>query len=301
MLLYARRRYRQPWSVALPPLLLPVVSRALWAARLRLAFADAEHTRHAFSLSNMQSVSADRTWDTLWEISKTVLRGGLRPGGPVMQLMLLMFCFCLALAAYRYFTTRRLRFADEARMLLFSTLSYGLYLMSLIGMYFFTMPLPGALQAVVFERYNASFALFLYGLFAVYVLLLSLYTLKRARLLALLCAAALAAPALIPAYRGGLRRLLRENYSVPVRTQIAELSAARPLSPGETAAVYVSDPGVQQDFVYYIAAYTFGRGLPVLTADTLSEKALPAVLYALGEDDALRAAERSGTVLVVGP
>jgi hypothetical protein len=39
----------------------------------------------------------------------------------------------------------------------------------------------------------------------------------------------------------------------------------------------------------------------VLSADTLNDTALPDVLYALGEDEALRAIERRGDAVVVVP
>jgi hypothetical protein len=94
----------------------------------------------------------------------------------------------------------------------------------------------------------------------------------------------LAVPLALPAYRGGVRRLISETYRAPVREQIAALERKRPLGASESAALYIGDPSVQQDFAVYIADYTFQRQIPVYTADTLDLSALPDVLYALGTD-----------------
>ena len=151
-------------------------------------------------------------------------------------------------------------------------------------MYFFTMPLKAALEAVAFERYNITFALFLYGLFGLYLLLVPLCSLPLRRVAPLLLACMLALPAALPAYRSGVRRLAAETYRVPVREQLYAMEQARPLLPDETAALYTGSQSLQEDFVSFIAAYTFQQTLPIYTAGTFAQADYPRVLYALQED-----------------
>ncbi|MFH1512735.1 MAG: hypothetical protein ABIG45_05240 [Bacillota bacterium] len=281
------RRGRYSFKALLPPLLFSAAVRLAWWAHIQTAFSAAGLTKHAFTFENMRSVSADRTWDNLVAIGKAVLRNALSFHNHSLQMLGWMLLCCAAIAVLRCVAKRRWSFAREWKLLLGCAVSYGLYLLLLLGMYFFTMPLHAALEAVAFERYNITFALFVYGLFAVYLLLIPPNSLLFARAMPLALACMLALPVALPSYRGGVRRLISETYRVPIREQIDALEHKRPLLLTESAALYIGDQPVQRDFAAYIAAYTFRQQVPVYTNETLNPDALPDVLYALFADDTI--------------
>jgi len=281
------RRGHLPKKRLFPLILLPAAGRAIWWIHIKTAFSDAVLTRHAFTLENMEAVSAGRTWENFIAIGKAVLRSALtRYNHSLLMLGLMLIC-CTAIVLLRYFHTRKLSFSREAALLIGSCVIYGFYLALLFGMYYFTMPLEAALEAVAFERYNITLALFLYGLFTMYILLMPLDLLPFKRMMPFVLAMMIAVPIAIPIYRSGVHRLISETYSVPVREQIYALEEKRPLQSVETAGLYIGDLSLQGDFVSYIAAYTFQQNLTIYTTDTLDTAALPDVLYALVTDDVL--------------
>lgn len=293
------RRNHHSLKALLPPIALPVLVRAAWWIHIKTSFTAAALTKHAFTLANMESVSANRTWDNLLSIGKAVIRSVLSRHNHVLLLLLLMTACCAVIVLLRYFRTHRISLAGEGTLLLGASVSHGFYLLLLLGMYFLTMPLKGALQAVAFERYNVTFALFLYGLFAVYLLLIPPDSLPCRRLMPAVLVVMLALPLALPGFRGGIPRLLTETYRVPVREQIDTLEQIRPLRPSETGALYLGSQSLQEDFVSYIAAYTFQQKIPLYTAATLDTGALPDVLYALETDDVLRDLSDRQTMEVV--
>ena len=298
---YFLRRGHHAAKEALPVLLLPAACRIVWRIHIKLAFSAAGVTRHAFTLQNMQAVSAGRSWVNFIQIGKAVVRAAASPWNQALQMLGLMVVGCVLVTGLRYVSTRRWRCAAGCRLLAGSMIAYGGYLALLVGMYFFTMPLHAAREAVAFERYNITFALFLYGLFAAYLLALPQASLPLKRLVPLVLALLLATPVAMPAYRCGFHRLLSETYCVPVREQLLALEQKRPLAAEESAALYVGDGGVQEDFVSYIAAYTFRQRIPIYTKDTLPKDMLPTVLYALQADDTVNALAKSRDVEVVVP
>jgi hypothetical protein len=298
---YFTRRNRQSRKAVLPTLMLPVAVRIAWFVHIKIAFTAAGATKHAFTLQNMQMVSADRTWDDFVEIAKAVARNILSAHNQSLQILFILFAGCVVMVILRFLKTRKWFFTTEWKLLLSSLIAYGFYLFLLLAMYFFTMPIHAAKEAVAFERYNITFALLVYGVFAVYLMAVDLTALPFKRVMPFFLVLLLLIPVVLPSFHGGMRRLLAESYHVPIREQIYRMEQKRPLQPQESAALYLSDPGVQQDFVSFIAAYTFQQQIPIYTTDTVDSEPLPDVLYADKIDASLQKLVINSTTEVVTP
>ena len=228
-------------------LLVPLVgiaaARLAWQVHIHLAFPAAGLTRHALSVENLRRMGADKSMADLAALARALLSRVLSPDNQALQALVLLAAAVLLPMLWRGLRPRRLT------AILWAVGGYAVYLFFLWGMYAFTLSLASAQKLVALERYNSTYALFLYGLLAAVCLTDDAWRREAALLLVIV-------PLALPIWRAGLPRLVRETYFVPLRAQMETLARERPLAPGEKACI-VLQTGDDPTFAWYMARYTF--------------------------------------------
>lgn len=245
-----RRRFIRLGLLALPA----AAARVSWYIHIKTAFPAADTTRHAMTLANMRLAGADKSYGDMLTIAQNLFSRALSLDNQAVQALLLALVIGLLLWLCRLATRR------DWRILAGMVLGYLAWLMGLLFMYIFSMPLSGALELAAFERYNSTFALLLYGAAAVW-LLYRLQGVNRRCLLAIL----LFVPLLLSSWRAGIPNLLHRGlYTSPLRVQMQALADQRPMQEGETAVLILPEDE-NKPYATYMAQYVFQS--PLISAD----------------------------------
>ena len=284
-----KKSVRKNWKRLIPPIAFPVLGRLTWWVHLKLVFPAAGLTRHAMSVENMRRMGSDKSYADLFSLCKSVFTRAASIENQVAQALVLMIIICVIVVTARYINTRRLNVGREIWLIGGALIAYIAYLFALWAMYAFTLSLQTAEQLVAFERYNSTFALFIYGATAGYALFSQKS--ESARTLALVLSLVLTLPLCIPSWHSGLNRLLKENYEIPLRNQMVVLRDKRPLKSGESAGFYLPNTEVDPTYALYMARYTYqSTGIKIYLDTELLSQELPAVLYmSKRNDNVLRA------------
>lgn len=245
-----RKRLIRLGLLALPS----AAARVSWYIHIKTAFPAADTTRHAMTLANMRLAGSDKSYGDMLTIAQSLFSRAMSLGNQAVQALLLALVIGLLLWLCRLLSRR------DYWVLAGMALGYLAWLMGLLFMYIFSMPISGALELSAFERYNSTFALLLYGAVAVWLLCRVGQANRRCLLAALLCI-----PLLLPSWRAGIPNLLQKGlYFSPLREQMQVLADQRPLQEGETAVLLLPD-GENKPYATYMAQYVFQS--PLISAD----------------------------------
>ncbi len=212
------RRWRMPGLMALVLL----AANRLWSWHVRTAFDNGLRSYHAVSLQNFRNAFSLKSAEDLRII--TLAWGGavVKEGRLVWLALSLAAVLLLCLAAKK----RGLQ-----RLCLALPAIWALYLVSLLGMYFFSMSVGEASNAAAFDRYYRIITVFSTGYLWVLVCQALPELARRARLpvAAAACALLLGLCAPKPAYL--LRQSRRVDDSLALRLRFDELIEERKIPP----------------------------------------------------------------------
>lgn len=151
-------------------ILLPVATLFLWHLHVRIAFANGELTMHAVSLENYKAGIAEKSSEEIWYIAKNLFMNTFRIRVNAFCIgFVLLQSGLLALMMYKRRDNKR--FIKKTLIVIINIwLIYFAYVLSLFGMYVFSMPWNAASVLDSFGRYIISALLFMYGIVTVFVL-----------------------------------------------------------------------------------------------------------------------------------
>ena len=284
---------KRKWKPLLLAVGMPIAARLVWLVHIKTAFPSAELSKHAMSVENMRMMGADKSYGDLAALAGQVFREAMRPSSQMVWILALIVLCCVASAVIRSISQKRLRVRSELLVMGSAAAICAAYLVFLWAMYAFTLPLQTASKLVGFERYLSTCVLFLYGALTLWLLRkCEKPQCDRAWICAGMCVL-LALPYAGASWRSGVPRLLRENYAVPLRTQMQELYGAQKLPKDQSAMVYVPDAEADLTFAGYMARYVWQRAdITVCGAEEIGTAELGDVIYAISADDALTDAIR---------
>ena len=144
------KRWRAPGCMLLGML----AANRLWAWHVRTAFDNGLGSYHAVSLQSFRSAFGEKSAEDLRAITLAVARATLREGRLVWMILAFAAVLLLCLKS-RDRLLRRLCLAVPG--------IWALYLVSLLGMYFFSMSVGEARGAAAFDRYYRIITVFLTG------------------------------------------------------------------------------------------------------------------------------------------
>jgi len=248
------RKSIRKWFGQMIRLCLPALAARLgWMAQIKFAFPAADVSRHALTLENLRATGADKSYADMFTIARKLMERVLSPDNQALQILLILFLAMAAAVLLRGCFTGDWSVRSELFPWLACLVAYAVWVGFMGLMYVFSMTLSNAMQLVAFERYNSTCALFLYGVLVIWLCTADVPVPRHAA--ACLAAAALL-PLLIPSWTSGLPRLWKENYFVPLRSRMEQLSQMYKPTGVEAAVVLVSP---EDDSVYadYMARYTF--------------------------------------------
>ncbi len=203
----------------------------LWAWHVRRAFDNGLGSYHAFSFQNFSSSFQQKSREDLRAITLAVCRALVRRGRLVWLLLGLTAVLIICIAAKE----KGLR-----RLCLAVPVIWVLYLVGLLGMYFFSMSVGEARGAAAFDRYYRIITVFCTGfLWALASMaLLGLKYRYRLPATAVTCALLLAICAPRPEYL--LRQSRRMDDSLAVRIRFDTLIEERKIPPEQGYLVFSS-------------------------------------------------------------
>ncbi len=140
----------------------------LWKRHVSLVFVSGETSKHAMSLENFSAVFAGKTAEDIRQIGSDVLRQAFSIQTRPFQILLIASALLLVLVLQR--AVRKGRLCPPILSLVGIWAVWGLYVVSVFGMYIFSMPLLEASTLSSFERYMTSAAVFILGISLVLVL-----------------------------------------------------------------------------------------------------------------------------------
>ena len=157
----------------------PVVATVLWSAHCSYVFPAAETSKHAVSATGWMETLSGKSPGDLTAIVSSMAGFAVSPLSLAVPLAGLVLAFVLAAAVDRHAVTRgedagldspRPRLSDPARAVVFAVAFYVIYMLGLLAMYVFSMPLGEALALAGADRYRRTAVAFCaYILFAMLV------------------------------------------------------------------------------------------------------------------------------------
>ena len=133
------------------------LANRIWSWHVSHAFTDGLMSYHSFSIASFKSEIMRKSGSDLIVITKSLGAAVLR-SGRLSWLLLITLLLCLA---YKHYRNKQVK----KWMLLFGVVVWLLYIISLLGMYFFSMSGGEALSLAAFDRYYATITVFLTGWF----------------------------------------------------------------------------------------------------------------------------------------
>lgn len=221
------KRLKAPGSMLLGML----AANRLWAWHVRTAFENGLNSYHAVSLQRFRTAFGEKSAEDLRGITLAVVRATVREGRLVWLLLAAAAVLLICLAG----RDRCLR-----RLSLGACAAWLLYLVSLLGMYFFSMSVGEALHAAAFDRYYRIITVFLTGwLWALTLLALpGLAETRRLPAAIAVCALLLGLCAPHPAYL--MRQSRRVDDSLALRMEFDALIKAYNIPPEQGYLVLTS-------------------------------------------------------------
>ena len=145
-------------------LLPPFAAMFLWKQHVALVFPEGMSSKHAMSVENYGRQIAEKSMDDILQIGWKILERLTSPQHVEVWMMLLLTLLLLTLLLAGQPLVRVLRLAAASWSCL------AVYVVSLYGMYLFSMPSGEALHLASYDRYILSVLIYIYGFTVMYLI-----------------------------------------------------------------------------------------------------------------------------------
>lgn len=234
-------------------ILLPAATLFLWHLHVRIAFADGELTMHAVSLENYRAELAEKSSEEIWYIAQNLFMNTFR-------IRVNAFCIGLVLlqngllALMMYKRRDNKKFIKKTLIVIINIwLIYFAYVLSLFGMYVFSMPWYAASVLDSFGRYMISALLFMYGIVTVFVL--QNWQEKEGIGKEVLILLAYCLPIIFWGGYQQLPTLVGQQRDSSYRTALESLIEENEVEQGKTYLIVTSANDYYDAYLYYLAKY----------------------------------------------
>lgn len=241
----------------------------LWKRHVSMVFVYGQSSKHAMSLSNFKSILQGKTGaellGTVVSFGKKMLLGGWEN-----------WLLALVSAALWLPGIRKEKNRPAARLAAFALLSYGVYMVGMLGMYLFSMPSGEAARLASYDRYHKTVLMFSWGL-----LLMSFATWQQV--------SAPGRKALRNVLGGGIAVLVLATFSLnpkfsnyrpqeqsgTERVRLEQLLDENQVPRGKTYLFLVSDQREDSGLLFYLAGYLLDTQDFAIRTPTTAEEADP--------------------------
>lgn len=148
-------------------LVLPLSMLYFWKRHVALVFPDGMSAKHSMSMENFEAVFAKKTADDILQIAEKMLVRLRSLDSVEVGMMLLITALFGMLIFCRRSGSRPVK--STFGMLAAMWACFAAYLVSMFGMYLFSMPLGESLRLASYERYLLSVFIFIYGITVIYL------------------------------------------------------------------------------------------------------------------------------------
>ena len=230
----------------LPALLAPWAFLMWWNRHVATTFAEGLESKHSMSTDRFGDVLGEKTVTDVKTITRSFATELLGERATVVLLLALV----VAVVLLRW--SQLIRGAEAALLLAGGVLTYGLYVVGILGMFLLSMPLEEALRLAGFHRYLGTAHL---AWLLVIIWLLLVVIDQSAKGISRALAAVTGVGTLVAMNSLGPGDLLpRPDVSDSARVQVdTALAAADPVPPGDTVCVVLREP--DSGFRRYIVRY----------------------------------------------
>lgn len=229
----------------------PIATEYIWKKHVELVFNRAALSKHAMSIENYEKIFKGKSSGDIVTIGKNLLTKTLSLNNRHLQLMLLLTMLILLILLIS--KRNKSNFKTAIAYLTGIWFTFIIYILSLYGMYVFSMPLSEAIPLVSYDRYVASITIFLYGITTIYVVS-HLIVIEKASLLLIL---ALLFMLPVCAHKSELYTLYRKPfYESSVRYKFQEMAKKYEVPSGKKYLIYSSEASTV-DFLFWVSRYEF--------------------------------------------
>lgn len=232
----------------------PIATEYIWKKHVDLVFNSAALSKHAMSIENYEKIFKGKSAGDIFTIGESLLTRTLSLDNRHLQLMLLLTMLILLILLISRGDKSDLKTAIAYLTGIWFT--FIIYILSLYGMYVFSMPLSEAILLVSYDRYMASITIFLYGIITIYVVSHLDVIERKGRAIVLLFFVFLF---MLPvwAHKIELNTLYKKPvYESSVRYKFQEMAKKYEVPPGKKYFIYSSDPSTV-DFLFWVSRYEF--------------------------------------------
>ncbi len=162
-----RKQVRLP-AFLIASLGLPVWMLLLWKRHVALVFPDGMGAKHSMSVENFEHIFSQKTKADVLQIAQQM--AGRFLSFENIEVWMLLFFTAVFIAFLTLLCKNRQDRGRAARMFAAVLGCFGLYTVSMFGMYIFSMPLGEALHLASYDRYVLSVLIFLYGVIVIFIM-----------------------------------------------------------------------------------------------------------------------------------
>lgn len=138
---------------------LPFAAYYLWDRHVSYAFEAGNMTRHSLSLPYLMQTFSEKSLSDIWAIFVRFVYRTLQVGAEIPSFLVVLAVLFLGLLLH-YRKTKTLR-CPELWYLMWGLITFGTYMLSLLGMYLFSMPYAEAIILGSYTRYVTTIATYL--------------------------------------------------------------------------------------------------------------------------------------------
>lgn len=257
---YRRHNLKRIWKkTTLFSILVPCTYLYLWERHVAYVFLQGSNSKHAMSVSNYENILQEKTWSDIINIAKSLVTRTVSFENEGMILFILLLV--VLSIGFIFSEEKSVHESVEIKVAVFCGGIYMMYIISLLAMYIFSMPLDEAYGLDSFERYNKTIVSFLFGILLLYILVYFSAFHKRDMIknvmgfitVILLCYPLLECRRYFPNLYRHENRI--QPYSKELRCDVENLKLEYQLPIGKRYLIYISDLPFETDYGYFLGKY----------------------------------------------
>lgn len=242
---------RENRNKLLAVVLAPLATIFFWNKHVEQLFDNGTTSKHAMRLDNFSQILAEKTPEDLLLILKAFADETAAYLEPVLYLCLLG----MLLLVFRKWVLKK-ECRELVGLLLFAAVSYAAFLLGLLGMYIFSMPLDEALMMAGYGRYHQTIVVFAAGI----LLMAALREIPQCRVskagsLGSLVLAAVVLMLVKTAVGPNISYLVRRNMDHTDRAHFDRLISDYEIPAGDSYLILADEAQAKESYLVYMSYY----------------------------------------------
>lgn len=229
---------------------LPLITTYLWKRHVALVYNAGDTSKHAMTIKNYENIRGEKTAEDIKDIGRQIGERLSDIHDASFIIMAIITIAMLIIIIYFFILKKKHIAIGTIRELVSIYIIFFLYVISVFGMYIFSMPLGEASTLASYGRYMLTVDIFCLGITVTFLLQKDFYRDRILITLGLICCVILT---IIP-FKNGIKTLFsKQDYTATTRSNLQQLIQKNGVSSGANYLIYSNDD--DGGYMYFLSRY----------------------------------------------